>query len=159
VSRTSRAHDIGRRPLTAVEGVRAFRVSVIPGRAETFGVVLEETYGQNGHTLAAPIVSATAAQTARVVDAVITAVRGSGHAASILAFGRKAPIKLGEPEGVLLALVLLATQPVSKHARVRALVAGINAMSTEESYYWYSKCIGVDGSRARKALRTLLAED
>jgi hypothetical protein len=60
---------------------------------------------------------------------------------------------------VRLALILLATQPVAKHARVRALVAGINAMSIEETYYWYSKCIGVEASRARRALRTLLADD
>ena len=32
-------------------------------------------------------------------------------------------------------------------------------MSTEETYYWYSKCIGVDAARARRALRTLLADD
>ena len=32
-------------------------------------------------------------------------------------------------------------------------------MSTEETYYWYSKCIGVDANRARKALRILLADD
>ena len=53
---------------------------------------------------------------------------------------------------------MLATQPIAKHERVRALVAGINAMSVEETYYWYSKCMGLDGNRARKALRTLLAD-
>ncbi|SCQ62930.1 Hypothetical protein PFR_JS9-2_1587 [Propionibacterium freudenreichii] len=31
-------------------------------------------------------------------------------------------------------------------------------MSVEETYYWYSKCMGLDGNRARKALRTLLAD-
>ena len=83
----------------------------------------------------------------------------AGHQPSVLAFTRKTPIRLGEAEGVRLALVLLATQPISKHERVRALVAGINAMSTEETYYWYSKCIGIDANRARRALRILLADD
>ena len=64
-----------------------------------------------------------------------------------------------DPAGMKrLALVLLASQPIAKHERVRALVAGINAMSVEETYYWYSKCMGLDGNRARKALRTLLAD-
>ena len=65
----------------------------------------------------------------------------------------------GRPRACASRSILLATQPVTKHERVRALVAGINAMSTEETYYWYSKCIGVDANRARKALRTLLADD
>ena len=95
----------------------------------------------------------------RVVDALFAAVRRAGHQPSILAFTRKAPIRLGEPEGVRLALIFLATQPVSKHERVRALVVGINSMSTEETYYWYSKCIGVSANRARRALRILLADN
>lgn len=145
--------------LSAVEGVRGFRLLVTRGRGETFGVVLEETYGDTGQVLAAPVVSASPMQTGRVVDALLAAVRRANHQSGVLAFTRKAPIRLGEAEGVRLALVLLATQPVAKHERVRAIVAGINAMSTEETYYWYSKCVGVDASRARKAIRTLLAED
>lgn len=144
--------------LAAVEGVRGFRLVVTHGRGESYGVVLEETYGNIGSIITSPVITATSVQTGRVVDALFTAVRGAGHQPSVLAFSRKAPIRLGEAEGVRLALVLLATQPVIKHERVRALVAGINAMSTEETYYWYSKCIGVDAQRARKALRTLLAD-
>lgn len=145
--------------LSTVEGVRGFRLVVTRGRGETFGVALEETYGGTGQVIAAPVVSATPMQTGRVVDALFAAVRRANHQSSVLAFTRKAPIRLGEAEGVRLALVLLATQPVAKHERVRAIVAGINAMSTEETYYWYSKCVGVDASRARKAIRTLLADD
>lgn len=145
--------------LHAVDSPRGFRILVTQGRGETYGITLDETYGDNGGTIAANIVRATPAQSGRVIDAVFAAVRNSGHAPSILAFSRKAPIRLTEPDGVRLALILLATQPVAKHARVRALVAGINSMSTEETYYWYSKCIGVEASRARRALRTLLADD
>lgn len=145
--------------LTAVEGVRGFRLVVVPGRGESFGVSLEETYGETGTIITAPVLTATSVQTGRVVDALFAAVRRAGHQPSVLAFARKAPIRLGEAEGVRLALVLLATQPIAKHERVRALVAGINAMSTEETYYWYSKCVGVDANRARKALRILLADD
>ena len=144
--------------LALVEGVRGFRLLVTAGRGETFGATLEETYGENGGTISAAVSTATPVQTGRVVDAVFVAVRKAGHQPSVLAFKRKAPIRLGEAEGVRLALVMLATQPIAKHERVRALVAGINAMSVEETYYWYSKCMGLDGNRARKALRTLLAD-
>ncbi|NJP26799.1 hypothetical protein FLW53_21920 [Microbispora sp. SCL1-1] len=147
------------RPFFAVDSARAFRITVVPGRGDTYGVLLEETYGENGHTLAARVALVTPGQTGRVVDALFAAVRASGHAPSVLAFNRKAPIRIDEAEGVRLALILLTTQPVTKHNRVRSLVAGINAMSTEETYYWYSKCISGDSSRARRALRTLLADD
>ena len=144
--------------LSLVEGVRGFRLVVTPGRGETFGVTLEETYGESGNSITAPVSEATPVQAGRVVDALFVAVRKAGHQPSVLAFKRKAPIRLGEAEGVRLALVLLATQPIAKHERVRALVAGINAMSVEETHYSYSKCMGLDGNRARKALRTLLAD-
>lgn len=145
--------------LAAVEGVRGFRLIVSPGRGETYGVRLEETYGETGTLITAPVLSATPVQTGRVVDALFAAMRQAGHQPSVLSFTRKAPIRLGEAEGVRLALILIATQPISKHERVRALVAGINAMSTEETYYWYSKCISINAVRARKALRMLLADD
>lgn len=145
--------------LALVEGARGFQLIVTAGRGETFGVTLQETYGENGAAITAPVTTAAPVQTGRVVDALFAAIRKAGHQPSVLAFKRKAPIRLGETEGVRLALVLLATQPVAKHERARAFVAGINAMSVEETYYWYSKCMGLGGSRARKALRILLADN
>ncbi|MFF4607884.1 hypothetical protein ACFY12_34745 [Streptomyces sp. NPDC001339] len=156
---SQRATSVPSRRLAAVAGVRGFRLIVKPGRGETYGLTVEETYGEVGSALATALVTLTPRQTGRVVDALFAAVKRSGHQHSVLAFNRKAPIRLTEPDGLRLALILLATQPIAKHERVRALVAGINAMSTEETYYWYSKCIGVDANRARKALRTLLSDD
>ncbi|MFG1827147.1 hypothetical protein ACGFIJ_32105 [Microbispora bryophytorum] len=147
------------RGLAAVTGVRGFRLIVQPGRGETYGLTIEETYGEAGSVLATAVVTLTPQQTGRVVDALFAAMRRSGHPPSVLTFTRKAPIRLAEPDGVRLVLILLATQPIAKHERVRTLVAGINAMSTEETYYWYSKCIGVDANRARKALRILLSDN
>lgn len=155
---TARQRVLPAARLVAVEGVRGFRLVVTPGRGESYGVALEETYGETGTIISAPVTAVSPVHTGRVIDALFAAVRRAGHRPSVLAFTRKAPIRLGEAEGVRLALVLLATQPISKHERVRALVAGINAMSTEETYYWYSKCIGINANRARKALRILLAE-
>ncbi len=154
-----RATTVPSRRLAAVTGVRGFRLIVQPGRGETYGLTIEETYGEVGSVLATAVVALTPQQTGRVVDALFAAIRRSGHQPSVLTFTRKVPIRLAEPDGVRLALILLATQPIAKHERVRALVAGINTMSTEETYYWYSKCIGVDANRARKALRALLSDD
>lgn len=147
------------RPLTTVGRIRAFRITVVNGNNDSYGLVLEETYGRTGNALAAPVATTTPAQTGRITDAVFAAARSSGHSPSVFAFTRNAPIQLDEVDGVRLALILLTTQPITKHSRVRAIVAGINAMSVEETYYWYSKCIGMESSRARKALRTLLADD
>ncbi|MCW0191654.1 MAG: hypothetical protein OJJ55_10180 [Rhodococcus sp.] len=147
------------RPLTSVGTTRAFRITVVPAKNDFYGLVLEETYGETGNALSAHVVTATPAQTSRITDAVFAAARSSGHSPSVLAFTRQAPIRIHEVDGVRLALILLTTQPLSKHARVRATVAGINSMSIEETYYWYSKCVGTEASRARKALRTLLSDD
>lgn len=138
---------------------RAFRLTLTPGRSDTYGLVIEETYGDNGNLLANQILTTTAAQTGRAVDAVLAAIRTSGYAATALAFNRKKPIRLDEASGVRLTLTLMATQPIIKHERIRAVVAGVNAMSIEETYYWYAKCFGAEGGRARKALRVLLADD
>ncbi len=72
---------------------------------------------------------------------------------------RKSPIRIEEAAGGRLALSLLAVEPVVKPARVEALLGGISAMSDEEAYYWYAKCMGKQGARARRALRLLLAEE
>ena len=143
---------------SAVDTSRAFRLTIHPGKSDTYGMSLDETYGDSGRTLATPVVTTAPAQTGRVVDAVLAAVRSSGHPPSTLAFSRKVPIRLDAAAGVRLALTLVTTRPVSKHKRVRALVAWIYAMSVEETYYWYAKCFGPDAARARKALRVLLAD-
>ncbi len=141
------------------DNARAFRLTVLRATGETYGLTLEETYGDNGRTMATGVITTTAGQTTRVVDTVVAAVRSAGHQPSVLAFNNATPIPLDEPSGVRLALILITTQPVTKHDRVRALVAGINAMSVEESYYWYAKCLGPDASNARKALRILIVGD
>lgn len=139
--------------------IRKYRLTVERDDADAFGVAVEETFTGDGRTLASPVVRASRAQTARVLDAVVMAVKGSGHVASVLAFTDGVAIALDEAPGVRLALTLFATMPVSKSSRVRAMVAGVNAMSIEEAYYWYSKCVGRDASRSRRALRLLLSDE
>jgi len=56
--------------------------------------------------------------------------------------------------GLRLALILTAVKPLSRHDRIEAIGQGIQAMSAEEAYYWFSKCsAGSDSVRAQKASR------
>lgn len=153
---TQRGARAALRSVPVTDAARAFRLTIQDGTRETYGVRLEETYGQEGAALATHVVTATPTQTARVIDALLVAVRAAGHAPSVLSLGREAPLRLDEAGGVRLALVLLTTQPLTRHDRVRELVAGLNAMSVEETYYWYAKCLGSHAPRASKALRVLL---
>ena len=143
----------------ATNDARAFRLTILPAANGQFGIKLEETYAADGHALASSVTAASARQTQRIVDTLLAAAKSSGHQGSVISSSRQSPITLEESVGVRLALSLLTTLPVSKHDRVRCLVAGVNAMSIEETYYWYAKCLGPDAPRARKALRTLLSED
>jgi hypothetical protein len=95
----------------------------------------------------------------RILPSVMEALRASRVPPNVLGPQRRKPVKLHESAGVRLALVLLATGPVSKHARVHAMAAAITNMSTEEAYYWYAKCMGPEANRVRRALRLLLAEE
>ena len=140
------------------EVIRTFRLTVNPGDKENYGIDLIETYG-TGLGPTTVVITATPAQVSRVTDAVISALKASGHTPGRIATQRDEPIPLDEIAGVRLALTLFATQPITKHDRLRALVAGVNSMSVEETFYWYAKCVGADASRARRALRILIADE
>jgi len=139
--------------------VRAFRLTTRLGQGDAFGITLEETFTAGDTVLSTPVLEASPAQVARVLDAVIASVRQSGHTPGTLGITRGKPLRIHEPAGVRLTLTLLATAPVTRHDRIRSMVAGINAMSVEETYYWYAKCAGQHAKRARKALRILLADE
>lgn len=143
---------------SAREQHRSFLLAVHPTSDDQFGITLTETFHGHGDQPDTPILTTTPAQTARVVDAVLTAVRASGHTPGVLATTRRKPITLHDTAGVRLALTLMATQPLLVTERIRAIVAGVGLMSVEETYYWYAKCVGPDHAGARKALRVLLAD-
>ena len=137
---------------------RGFRLLVRPEGPDAYGLRLEET---NGRPATPPVLVGELdwKATRRILPSVLEAVRASRLPRSILGPQRQKPIVLDESAGVRLALVLVATGPVSKHGRVDAMAAAIADMSTEEAYYWYAKCMGPQAGRARRALRILLAEE
>jgi len=137
---------------------RGFRLIVRPQGPDAYGLRLEETNGRP-ETPPTLVCELDWKVTRRILPSVMEAVRSSRVARSALGPRRQKPVVLDESAGVRLALVFLATGPVSKSARVHAMAAAIADMSMEEAYYWYAKCMGVEARRARRALRTLLAEE
>ncbi len=95
-----------------------------------------------------------------VADHVMEALRANGYKPTELGTGRREPFSLTEESGVRLGLLFLAVRPITKVDRIEVIAQGIRAMTSEEAYYWYSKCTGsLAAERAQKALRLLLAAE
>lgn len=141
---------------TAAHTIRGFQLLVAP-TDDAYGITLEETNGRPEHTTL--VARADSKHVRSVLPAVMDAVKASGYQRTTLSAQRKAPIVLREEAGVRLALVLLATDRVSKPRRIDNMLGGVSNMAVEEAYYWYSKCMGADAGRVRKAMRLFLAED
>lgn len=137
---------------------RGFILKPLREGADSYGLHLMET-GAAGRMTAGLELRVNASRARRVLDSAIAAVRVSGHSKTALGLHRPAPLALSEEAGVRLALVLLTTAPLVKSRRVDAIASEVEAMATEEAYYWYAKCVGQDASRARRALRLLLASE
>lgn len=136
---------------------RNFILTVEATGPDAFALRLEEH--SNGDATPTLRARADALAVQRVLDSVLAALRESKISRTTLSAQRRKPLALAESAGVRLSLVLLATAPVTKRERVAAIQAGVQAMSTEEAYYWYAKCSGTDAARGRRALRALLADE
>lgn len=127
-----------------------------------YGVTLVETNGRPENTRTVGALPPKRLETAR--PALIDALRGSGHAATVLSVTRKKPIGLSEAAGVRAALALNVITGVTKPGRTAALLDGISRLSDEECFYWYAATIGAGldspaGRRRLKALRIFLAQE
>lgn len=137
---------------------RGFDLEAIPEGIDTYGLHLREVgSGTDGRPAIDLRVKASRAR--RVIESALLAVKRSGHPKGALGLQRVHPLTITEEAGVRLALVLLATAPLVKSRRVDTMLQAVDAMATEEAYYWYAKCVGESGARARRALRLLLAEE
>ena len=95
-----------------------------------------------------------------LTETLLTILRKQGYRPTELTLKRKTPFHLNEVPGVRLALLFFALKPMIKPTRMEEVIAGIAAMSDEEAYYWYAKCVnGPRADRSRKALRILLADE
>ena len=75
-----------------------------------------------------------------VADHVMEALRANGYKPTELGAGRREPFALAEETGVRLGLLFLAIRPITKVERIEIIAQGIRSMTSEEVYYWYSKC-------------------
>lgn len=147
---SSRVSKVKKRPLS-------FKLSVIdPTEQDNFGVQLEES-GESDH--AALSIKLNPMQTARITDSTLAALRESSLKAAQLHAGRVKPLQLREPAGVRLALVMMATKPLSNRRRLQEIETGISMMGAEETYYWYAKCTGDSSNQAQQAMRVLLSSE
>jgi hypothetical protein len=137
---------------------RGFLLTVRPASDEAYGLRLEETNGA-GRDARLPVVSLGARASHRVVEQAMDALQASGFRRSDLSPRRRKPFHLPDQHGVRLALVMVASGPLQKRTRVEAVLNGVGRMSDEEALYWYAKCLGDGGSRSRRALRLMLADD
>jgi hypothetical protein len=138
--------------------VRGFRLVVEAGDTDIYGLRLEETNGSKA-TSPKTLIELRAAEVGGLMETLQQALRASHQQRTALSAARRKPIPLDESSGVRLAVALLTVQPISRRSRREAILGGVAAMSTEEAYYWFSRVTGPVASRARRALRILLADD
>ena len=95
-----------------------------------------------------------------IADHIIDTLRQNGYKPTDLGASRREPFLLNEETGVRLGLIFLAVRRISKSNRIESISHGIRSMTSEELYYWYSKCTGgTAAERAQQALRILLADE
>lgn len=95
-----------------------------------------------------------------IADNILDALKRSGYKPTDLSANRREPFLLSEEAGVRLGLLFLCVKPIGKVNRIEAIADGVRRMTSEEAYYWYSKCTTLPmADRAQKALRVLLSDD
>jgi hypothetical protein len=95
-----------------------------------------------------------------VMDQILKALKQAGYRPSDLSRSRKTPFLLSEELGVRLGLLMLAVKPLRKSSRMTDISEKIQAMASEEAYYWFSKMTDHHvGRRSQKAMRILLAKE
>ncbi len=132
----------------------SFELSASGSDAGRIGISLAETGASSDSRLT---VRLDPGSTDRIQNSLLAALRNSRIKPGRLSPRRNEPLALEEEAGVRLALVMLATKPVSLRRRIAEIEEGIAAMSTEETYYWYSKCTGDERVRSQRALRLLVS--
>lgn len=140
---------------------RTFELRVLPATRDAYALGLFHSGGATPPAAPLECVARLHGDPLRtVVGPVLAALKRAGYRPTDLRPTRAQPFRLEEEDGVRLGLLFLALKPLRKPSRMEAIVERIGAMADEELYYWYSKMTAPgDGSRARRALRTLVAEE
>jgi len=144
---------------------RTFELRVVREDGSDYGLALHQqppagrnNGSTNGHW--PPVVHVWGTPLQMVMDQVLAALKEAGYRSSDLSRNRHTPFKLDEKTGVRLGLLFLAIKPLRKIARMTTISDQVQAMTGEETYYWFSKATATGTARrAQKAMRMLLAEE
>lgn len=144
---------------------RPFELRVVRGDGSDYGLALHQqpaagrqNGSANGHWPLVVHVWGTPLQ--MIMDQVLAALKEAGYRSSELSRSRLSPFKLPEEIGVRLGLLFLAVKPLRKIGRMTTISDQVQAMTGEETYYWFSKATTTaTARRAQKAMRMLLAEE
>ncbi len=139
-----------------------FEIMVEPRDEHTYALALYQLpVGANGAPPQLKRVVALSGVNLQVIaDHVIDAIKKAGYKPTDLSPRRRVPFKIAEEQGVRLGLLFLTVAPLSRVDRIEAISRELRDMSSEEAYYWYSKCTLPDhAGRAQQALRVLLAAE
>jgi len=90
-----------------------------------------------------------------VADDIMRTIREAGYKTTDISTKRRLPFRLSEELGLRLGLLFITLKPLSRVDRIEAIAHGIQAMPSEEAYYWFSKCMAT--ANAQRALRVLLS--
>jgi hypothetical protein len=95
-----------------------------------------------------------------VAGEIINLIKRCGYRADRIKPGHKEPLLLDEETGVRLGLLLLAVKPLSRLDRIEEIKEAVSAMSSEEAYYWYSRCTsGNSRERTCRAFRIMVSKE
>jgi len=94
----------------------------------------------------------------QVREMVYDCLKANNYDPKTLTHNRQAHYVLNEETGVNLALLFQTVQPLSKVERISNIAQGIQAMSYEESHYWFAKVSNGKRSQALRAIRVLLGD-
>jgi hypothetical protein len=91
-------------------------------------------------------------------QAVYDCLKANNYDPKTLSQRRQTPYVLDEESGVNLAVLFQTLQPLSKPERIANIASGVQAMSNEESHYWFAKVNNGSRSKALRAIRVLLGD-
>ncbi|MCL4299783.1 MAG: ASCH domain-containing protein [Anaerolineae bacterium] len=143
---------------------KPFELRIIPQNGSAYGLALYQwpvaVNGHQGQTPAQPerLTELVGDPLRAVADHILEALRRSGYKPTDLSATRHKPFYLDEETGLRLALLFLAIKPLTRLDRIEAISSALRTMSSEEAYYWFSKCTAsTSAANAQRALRILLA--
>ncbi|OSO90290.1 hypothetical protein B7O87_09650 [Cylindrospermopsis raciborskii CENA303] len=142
--------------------MQEFQLRVVPTDNNNFAIELYQCAykkaGEKKRPAAKRIGRLKSSTLIQVREMVYNCLKANKYDPKTLNYNRQAHYILNEETGVNLALLFQTIQPLSKIEKINNIAEGIQAMSYEESHYWFAKISNGKRSQALKAIRVLLGD-